>query len=89
MIAILKSQPAVVVENGRVLDDVVKANRLTVSELHQAVRSSGVGDLSKVAVVVLETDGTLSVITQDAFGSGNAVPSTTSDQRPDDVDQDA
>lgn len=33
-------------------------------ELHQAVRSSGTGDLSGVAAVVWETNGTMSVLSR-------------------------
>lgn len=39
------------------------------------VRSSGFGGLESVAVVVLETDGKLSVISREHAGSGSAMAS--------------
>jgi uncharacterized membrane protein YcaP (DUF421 family) len=73
---LLKSEPVLVVRDGSVLHDTLRANRLTESELFQAVRSSGVGDLDLVAAVVLETDGTLSVVARNQLGSGQALAST-------------
>lgn len=62
-----------VLRDGQPLEDVMREQRLTDSELRQAVRSSGAGDLEKVAAIVLETDGTLSVITREQLGSGSAL----------------
>jgi uncharacterized membrane protein YcaP (DUF421 family) len=39
----------------------------------QAIPSSGVGDIGMVAAAVLETDGTISVVTQQQAGNGSAV----------------
>lgn len=36
---------------------------MTADELRQASRASGHADLDKVAAIVLETDGTLSILT--------------------------
>jgi len=36
---------------------------VTESEVYQAVRASGHGDLGRVGAVVLESDGSLSVVT--------------------------
>ena len=41
--------------------------------VRQAVRQAGVGDLSSIAVVVLESNGGLSVITSDGWGDGSAL----------------
>ena len=43
------------------------------SELRQAVRMQGTGDLSRVEAVVLETNGKLSVITSSSYGDGSAL----------------
>jgi uncharacterized membrane protein YcaP (DUF421 family) len=45
------------------------------------VRASGSGDLGAVAAVVLETDGTLSVISRSALGSGDALSGLVADER--------
>lgn len=46
---------------------------MTDSELRQAVRASGCGDLSAVAAAVLETDGSISVITAGQAGDRSAL----------------
>jgi uncharacterized membrane protein YcaP (DUF421 family) len=40
--------------------------------VRQAVRSTGAGGLESIAAVVLETDGSFSVITRAQKGSGSA-----------------
>lgn len=68
-----KSDPVVVLRDGEIVAPALRRERLTEREVHQAVRSSGCGGLELVAAVVLETDGTLSVITRSQAGSGSAV----------------
>jgi len=55
----------------------LRQQRLTEAELRQAVRLSGSGDLSQVAAVVLESDGTLSVITAAKAGDRSALQDVT------------
>ena len=71
--SVVRSQPARLVENGRIIDDELRRNRVAASEVRQAVRSAGHGGLDAIAAVVLETDGSLSVISHDAYGSGDAL----------------
>ena len=59
---IVKSQPRVLVRNGELLHDVLRRERLSVDEVHQALRQSGVAEVAAVAAVVLETNGSLSVL---------------------------
>jgi uncharacterized membrane protein YcaP (DUF421 family) len=67
------AEPTLVVSRGQVLHAAMRDQRVNETEVRQALRSSGVGGLSDVAAVVLETDGTLSVVTQDAVGDGWAL----------------
>ena len=46
---------------------------MTESELRQAVRASGTGDMSSVAAAVLETDGSVSVISASQAGDLSAL----------------
>lgn len=69
------SQPTLVVWNGEIDPQALRANRLGESEVLQAVRSSGYGDLRRIAAVVLETNGTLSVIPTSAVGNADALGS--------------
>lgn len=67
------SRPALLLLDGQLRPEALRANRLTESEVRQAVRSSGNGDLTSIAAVVLETDGTLSVIPASSKGDGSAL----------------
>jgi uncharacterized membrane protein YcaP (DUF421 family) len=69
----VNAEPTLVVRDGELLHDAVHGMRLTESEVHQAIRSSGQGAVGSVAAVVLEPDGTLSVIGGSALGDGRAL----------------
>ena len=71
--SVLTARPTLLLRDGRLLDDSLRKQRMTASEVRQAVRSSGVGDLSLVAAVVLESDGTLSVISSSQAGDCSAL----------------
>ncbi|PZF53895.1 DUF421 domain-containing protein [Curtobacterium sp. MCSS17_008] len=71
--SVVTARPAVVLWHGELQSAALRANRLAASEVRQAVRSAGTGDMSTVAAVVVETDGTLSVIPEDALGDGSAL----------------
>jgi uncharacterized membrane protein YcaP (DUF421 family) len=60
---LVKSEPQVVVRNGEVLHDVLRKERLNVEEVHQALRQTGIADVADVSAVVLETDGSFSILT--------------------------
>lgn len=70
---VVAAQPVALVLDGELQEDELRRNRLTESEVLQAVRGSGSGDLSSVAVVVLETNGKLSVIPSSKLGNGSAL----------------
>lgn len=74
---LVQAEATVVFENGRFEDVVLSRMRLTHGDVCQAIRSSGCGDLELVAAVVLETDGSLSVIAADRCHTASAMPSTT------------
>lgn len=71
--AVITSNPTVLVRDGELLHDEIADNRLVESEILQAIRASGTGDVADVRAVVLETDGTLSVINDADFGDGSAL----------------
>lgn len=59
---IIKSDPALLFYGGEYVADTMRAERVTKREILQAVRNSGASSLDGVQAVVLETDGTISVI---------------------------
>lgn len=69
----VKSEPTAVLRDGRLLDDVLQRQRVAPEEVRQAVRSQGFGGLEDIEAVVLETDGSFSVISRSRAGSGTAL----------------
>lgn len=54
--------PATLIREGVLQQDALRANRFTLDELLEELRSQGVTDLTEVKYAVLETDGQLSVL---------------------------
>lgn len=71
--SLIKTTPTLLLKDGRMLDDAMKRVRITKDEIRTAVRQQGMGGLDMVAAVVLETDGSLSVIPSEKLGSGSAL----------------
>ncbi len=70
---VLTAEPTYLLRDGALLEDAMRQQRVAVAEVRQAVRNSGGGALEDVAAVVLETDGTLSVISAGKRGTGSAL----------------
>ena len=70
---VVTATPTLLVERGRIVDSALRGQRVTETEVRQAVRSSGVGDFGLVAAAVLETDGSISVVTNQQMGDGSAL----------------
>lgn len=70
---LVKAEPTLLLCDGRMLHDALRRQRVTVDEVRQAVRTQGTGGLELVHAVVLETDGTFSVIPRSQRGSGSAL----------------
>lgn len=60
--AIVKGEPQLLFFNGVYLESALKAERVKADEVRQAVRTSGSASMEDVEAVVLETDGSISVI---------------------------
>lgn len=59
---LVKSEPALLFFEGRYLDGALRRERVAREEVRAAIRASGIASLEEVAAVVLETDGTFSVV---------------------------
>jgi uncharacterized membrane protein YcaP (DUF421 family) len=60
--ALVKSEPSLLLHRGRFLDCAMRRQRVTREEVVSALRSSGLAWPGDAAAVVLETDGSLSVV---------------------------
>ena len=59
---LVKSEPTLLVRNGAFLDKTMRSQRVTREELLSVLRGKAIGDVADVAAIVLETDGSFSVV---------------------------
>ena len=71
--AVITARPTLLLHEGAILGERLREQRISADEIRQAVRASGAGSLADIAAVVLETDGSLSVISADRLGDGSAL----------------
>ena len=55
-------EPAIVIRNGKLQQDIMQQNRLTLDEILEELRIQGISDITTVKYAVLETSGQLSVL---------------------------
>ena len=60
--AVVKSEPSLLLHRGRFIEGAMRRQRVTRDEVVSALRSSGLSRPEDAAAVVLETDGSLSVV---------------------------
>jgi uncharacterized membrane protein YcaP (DUF421 family) len=66
----VKSEPTLLLHRGKFLDHAMRDQRITHTEMLSAIRSSGKGDVGNITAVILETDGSLSVVAQATGSAG-------------------
>lgn len=71
---VITAPPTLLLRDGRVDDEALHRARVSRGDLEQAVRESGEGDLGRIAAVVLESSGSLSVITKSKLGDASSMP---------------
>ena len=71
--SVLTARPTLLLDDGRLLVEGMREQRVTEDEIRQAVRASGSGSLADVAAVVLESDGSFSVIPASKAGDRSAL----------------
>jgi uncharacterized membrane protein YcaP (DUF421 family) len=70
---VVKSEPSLLAFRGEVRPAELRRQRVSEEEIHAAVRSAGLPQMSDVGAVVLETDGSFSVIRSDALAAGGGI----------------
>ncbi len=70
---LVKSKPVLLLFEGVFQRDALSRERVTEAEVHSALRSQGICAVEEVAAVILETDGTFSVIHRWTGGSRSAL----------------
>ncbi len=71
---LIKAEPRLLLHRGRPLHAAMRQERVTEEEIRAAIRSQGIASVQEVSAVVLETDGSFSVLRRggDEGGDGSA-----------------
>ncbi|MBK6263911.1 DUF421 domain-containing protein [Marivirga sp. S37H4] len=59
---LITSEPVLVLYKGELQKKVIKQERITIEEIHLAVRQKGIADLKAIDIMILETTGEFTVI---------------------------
>lgn len=65
---LISSSPTLVFYNDQILHHILKKERITVNELHKSVREAGFSNFEKIAAIVLEPTGDITVISKESSG---------------------
>ncbi|WP_375263496.1 DUF421 domain-containing protein [Palleronia sp.] len=68
----VRSEPALLVRKGEILHDALRRQRVTENELMTVIRQSSARAPENTAAVILETDGSFSVVAEDGADNGTA-----------------
>ena len=69
----IRSDPIILLRHGKIDAEAMLSERVTESEVDIAIRMRGFGDRSMIAYVVLEADGSLSVVSENLLGDGGVM----------------
>lgn len=83
---LIKARPVLLFFRGKYLEDALRKERVTASEVRAALRDKGIADSDGIEAVVLETDGGFSVI-RERIGPGSTL--TDVNGLPGDLSQDS
>lgn len=59
---LVKNEPTLLLRDGNLLSNALRKERVTGEEVRAAIRDAGIAQVEDVGAVILETDGTLSVL---------------------------
>jgi uncharacterized membrane protein YcaP (DUF421 family) len=62
---LIKGEPVMLISKGQILKSNMEKEKISMDELQEVAREHGEEDISKVDLAVLETDGSISIISKD------------------------
>lgn len=62
---LIQGQPSLLVHDGKVIDEHMAKEHVSMDELHRALREHGINSVDQVALSVLEVDGSISCLKYD------------------------
>ena len=73
MKSLIEGKPQYIIYKGRVLQNVLDENRISINEILSEMRAQGVGDISDVYYAAIEQNGALSILKKDGSQMAHAV----------------
>ncbi len=73
MKSVIEGKPQYIIYKGRVLQNVLDENRISINEILSEMRAQGVGDISEVYYAVIEQNGALSILKKGGSKMAHAV----------------
>jgi len=70
---LVTGEPLMLVHGGELIPSALRRARVTENEVHAAIRAAGLGSLAGVQAVVLETDGSFSVVRRGEPGGSSSL----------------
>lgn len=61
----MEGRPAILIRHGQLNKKEMKRNKIDLDDLEQAGREHGIGDISRIGLAILETDGKISILEKD------------------------
>lgn len=58
----IKAEPRALLRDGQMIDHALRSERISPDEVEAAIRKAGFADSEEIALVMLETDGSMSVV---------------------------
>jgi uncharacterized membrane protein YcaP (DUF421 family) len=77
---LVKAEPTLLAKDGHLLHDAMRRQRVTREEVEAAIRQHGLHGIGDPAMVILETDGSMSVISSSKEGGRGEVKAKFHDQ---------
>ena len=62
---LVEGEPCLLVHDGKIIDSHMAKERVSMDELHRAMREHGINSVSQIAMSVLEVDGSISCLKYD------------------------
>jgi uncharacterized membrane protein YcaP (DUF421 family) len=59
----IEGRPVIVIRDGKIEDEMLRIERLTLGEIEEAARQRGIEDLSTIRIGILESDGRFAFLT--------------------------
>jgi len=67
---LVEGEPSLLVHDGQVIQSHMARERVSMDELHRALREHGINSCDQVALAVLEVDGSISCLKYDEISAG-------------------